>query len=180
MSKFVSFLMLGCLLNLNLVQADDPADTKAFDDVVQFVETNLIGRTLETKYESTIAGSVDSEFHRRKTFSNFLKTDAYISFDETSLIDQKLWDLDTDGKRVSEVPKTRKRIVIMRTEIYRSNSTGKAIGSQTVVSSNRKLRSGGADYSVQMSVEKGQLVSVNQTPLYYDSIVAGGEVEPSW
>lgn len=172
-------LMSGLVLNSSgLGFAADQPSASQFDAAMDFVEKNLIGRTLELKTGAKIAGgSLETEFIRRIKFLNLVRSKDAATFDEIGLIKQKIWDLDKDGKRINEMPRVEDRQLVLRIGIRESKATGELIGASEVLTSSY-MRPTGAGTAVRMWFKNDRLFLEQTTPLYSDFFAKGGAFKP--
>lgn len=179
MSRLSVFGMFLCLLIvLPVLSADDAVPSKSFQEVADFVESNLIGKTLETAITSKISdGSLETEFTRRTMYTHFVRTNDTMQFDAIILIRQNLWDLDASGARTSDKPTVRNRAIVIRYGVQASLATGKAIGTSSTIT-NTAAPTVGSGTGIQMTVHDGKLKLVATTPLYSDGFAKGGGYKP--
>ncbi len=158
--------------------ADDSAAPQSFQQVVNFVESNLIGKTLESTITSKIAdGTIESEVHRRMMFTNLVQVNDTAEFDAISLVRQKLWDLDSNGKRTTDEPRIKNRVDVTRYGVYASKATGEAIGLSSSLT-NSHASTIGHGSGIQMRLEDGKLILVHSTPVYSAFMAKGDTYKP--
>lgn len=167
-SIYSLFLAIGIVMAGSSLRAAEPANVNQLDAVAKFVEKHLIGKTLEDRLSSRISdGSLETEFVRRTSFQNLVTTKGGLTYDAIVLIKQSLWDLDSAGKRVSDQPRIKDRVLVLRYGVRRSEATGQLIGDAAMMSSSTtSLVTSGQ--CVRMWIEDGRLHLVSMTPLYAD------------
>ncbi len=158
------------------------AETKGVDSeadqVYRFLDENLIGKTLERKSQKKIANdTVEAEFVRRMQFLNLTRTAETISFDLIALIKQTNYDLDDRGRRLDKPPQVTDRSLVSRCMVRRLKSTGKLVGSLTMLTSS--TGEPGTPDGLQIRMEGGSLVMVQTTSLYDDFFAAAGAFKPA-
>lgn len=164
--------------------ADEPAiAAKEEHDPVQeladFVETNLIGRVVETTVKSRINGqALDSVFIRRTAFVNVTKVDRAVAIDVLYLIKQTLWDLDDAGNRIEDSVRVEDRVASSRWVVYRSRATGKLLGSTQSLIGTHDTGLGGKGSDLEVILEKGRFWIKSTRGLYVDGFSRSGEYTP--
>lgn len=159
--------------------ADESASPKSFQQVVDFVASNLIGKTLETAVTAKIGdGSIETDFHRRTMYTHLVRTDDTAAFDAIILIRQKLWDLDSNGKRTTDEPRSENRALVIRHSVHASKATGDAIGISLVLT-NSLSPSTGQGSGIKMRVKAGELILVQSTAVYFDGYAKGDTYTPT-
>lgn len=167
-----------------LSNADEEKNFENRDAVYQFLQDNVIGRTLAYEYEGNIADdSVFTTFSRKKTFTDLRRTKRGLSFKVFYVIEQKNWDLDSDGQKSDEAnPHKKKRVLSEQTAVAQRRSTNEVIGITTVDGNSLADNTGDA-YSVRMSLvelEDGtpSLKIERKTVLYSDHFATADSFRP--
>lgn len=180
MSNPAFFTTLSCLFAAtSLAFAGDSATPKSFNDVADFVDSHLIGRTLEANVTSRINdGTIETEFQSRSMYANLVRTQDTAAFDRIVLIRQRLWQLDSSGVRTKDEPRIKNRALVIRYAIRASKATGDAIGMSSILT-NTIAPTSGQGSGIQMRVTDGRLILVDSTPVYFDGFAKGDKYKPT-
>ncbi len=180
MSKTILLTSLSiAFVAASIAIAADSAIPKSFQEVADFVESNLVGKTLETKVTSKISDdTLETEFHRRTMYTNLVRTDDTATFDAIVLIRQKLWDLDSNGKRTTDEPRVKNRALVIRYGVHASKATGDAIGTSSILT-NSIAPTPGQGSGIQMRVKDKKLILVVSTPMYFDAFAKDDKYRPA-
>ncbi len=158
--------------------ANDSAPRTPFNQVVDFVEKHLAGKTLEAKTTSKVNGEqLETEFHRKTMYTNVIRTKDTATFDAIILIQQRLWALDSEGKRKSESPTLKDRALLIRYGVHASKSTGEAVGTSEILT-NSLSPTVGMGSAIQMRVSDSKLILVATTPTYSDGFATVDSYKP--
>ncbi len=170
-------LAMGTAVNANETASKRPDDS--FNRVVNFIESSMIGKTLETSIKTTIQnGDMETEFHRQRRFAYLTRTSDVAIFDCLITVQQQIWDLDAEGNRISEVPDTKDRFILTRFEIRRSKSSQVVSGIQRVLSSSEG-NPAGRSLSVVYSMDGDQALFETCTDSnLVDAFAKGGGYKP--
>ncbi len=164
--------------------AADEGDLSNRDEIHEFIENNLIGRTLLYTYEGNIANdTIFTKFHRKKTFTDLKRSKRGLSFKIYAVIEQKNWDLDNEGKRVTpKSPRAKDRVLSTQTAVTQRNSTGELIGF-SFTDGNSIADSSGSVQSARLGLTKLEdgtpaLRIEYRTVLYEDHFAKAGSWRP--
>lgn len=147
-----------------------------FDNVYQFLQKNVVNRTLSRQAEGTIAGgTIAYEFQRDMTICNLVRTKNRFSYDVIYVIKQRNWDLK-DGKKSGD-PRIEDRMMVTRFELGNRKSTGEVVGFLRSVTSTR-ADWGGSTSTLRMKTEDETLLVEVKTGIYSDYFAAGGKYYP--
>lgn len=172
-----SLVMAGCALNGAM--GEEPKSPSPFDEAIDFVEKHLIGKAL--LHHETVKidrGRMETDFERRAMYINLVRTPDLAMFDWVAIIRQKLWDLDENGKRVSEEPRIENRVVVVRYSFHKSEVTGEALGTSEAIT-NSVGKSWGYASNIRLRVVDGKLrLEMPARPFYSDGFAKGGGYKP--
>ncbi len=130
----IFILGLGVFGTVSMQAADVTASQKnqkglaELERVADFLKKNVMGRTLVTELHRTIAqGTVDSDFVSRITYHSLERTELGLKFTISGVVEQILWDLDKEGKKIGE-GRSVNRTIVQRYEIAVSKETQALMG----------------------------------------------------
>lgn len=130
----IFILGLGILGTVSIQAADSATSQKnqkglaELEKVADFLEKNMMGRTLVTELHRTIAqGTIYSDFVSRITYHGLEHTKLGLKYTVTGVVEQTLWDLDRDGKKIGE-GRSVNRTIVQAYEIGVSKATQALMG----------------------------------------------------
>lgn len=173
----IALLYFLTFTSASTASAEDSA-SRPFDLAVDFIENNMIGKTLETKVVTKInKGNIETEFYRRVMYTNLLKNGDSASFDAVILVRQSLWDLNEKGERINDKPRIENRTIVSRYGLHALKSTDDVIGN-CVPLLNSAISSIGQGGPIQLKMENNTLKMVSLTSLYFDGFGKQGSWVP--
>lgn len=179
MFRAVVFSLVIAGFALGGALGEEPKSPSPFDEAIDFVEKHLIGKTL--LHHETVKidrGRIETDFERRVMYINLARTADLAMFDVVAIIRQKLWDLDESGKRVSEEPQIKNRVMVVRYSLHKSETTGEALGTSQVIT-NSLGKSWGYASNIRLRVVDGKLrLEMPANAFYSDGFAKGGGYKP--
>ena len=146
------------------------------DRIYDFLENNVVNRTLLMEREGTLAGgAVGYSFRREATLCNLVRSAASFRYDGIYRISQKNWDVDK-GQKTGE-PRTEDRLMVVRYEFGLRESTGEVTGYMHTLTSTRR-EWGGSTSTYRVRLQGDRLEVQSQTGLYDDYFGPGGSFFP--
>lgn len=147
------------------------------DSLEKFLRDNVMNRTVTVKGSGVIAdNTVAFEFQRDMTYCNLVRSSDAISFDVVSIIKQRNQDVDADGNKQGE-PRVKDRILVIRYELGRKQSTGQMLGFSRLVSTTMGQWRGYAG-EITVELKDGSLLLTTKTVGYDDYFDIGGAYFP--
>ena len=177
-----NFLILTLILSFGAAAiADSPASSAAQEQerIVQFLKEHLLNKPLTLSGTSKIdGGKVETVFSRTLTVTGLIERRQGFEVDFIGIIEQKLYDLDAQGKRTEHVV-NKDRTQVIRFSGKQMLSTGEICGSSHgVVSSLPEGNIGGED-ALRWKFDGGKLKIHHVTINYTDAFTAGGKYSPA-
>lgn len=130
----IFILGLGVLGTVSMQAADVTASQTnqkglaQLDRVADFLEKNVMDRTLVTELHRTIAqGTIYSDFVSRATYHGLERTKLGLKYTVTGVVEQTLWDIDKEGKKIGE-GRSKNRTISTRSEIAVNKATQALMG----------------------------------------------------
>lgn len=164
-------LIIASLLNTAVMASEEPSQ---LDRINQFLESNVMGRTLLTKAKGT--NVVDGQnllidFESKTNWSNLAKTEEGIVYQERRDVKQTNTKLDAKGNPIGK-PVSNDRIVTRRIAVSERKTTNSLVGVTTTLENTGDMSFGDA---FETMIE----ISSDNKELYvYESLV--GFVERSF
>lgn len=176
-SAVFSLLVLGALTSG--AWAEEQKSRSPFDEAIDYVEKHLIGKTLydfrTTRFDQ---GGLESELETRRMYMDLVRTSDMAMFHDVLIVRQKLWDLDETGKRISETPRIKDRVLVSRYCFRKSDVTGEALGTiEPIV--NSSAGTWGLTTEARLRVVEGKLrLETGEEAFYGDGFAKGGGSRP--
>ena len=174
----LSVLLSGWLCSMPSPRMLAAGEQHDLDRLYSYFVDNLAGRRLEMTTTAVIAGGkVESEFHRRRTFTNLMKSANGFAFDVVAVIAQKNYDRNEAGERLPNPPQIKDRVVVVRYKIKKSVSSGELIGIAEIVLNTEQDPTAGAK-SVRVHLAEEKLIVKTKDVLYADHFAPSGGRKP--
>ena len=130
----IFILGLGVLGTVSMQAADVATSQKnqkglaELERVADFLKKNMMGRTLVDEFHDTIAqGTIYTDFVSRFTYHGLERTELGLKYTGTFVIEQTLWDIDKDGKKIGE-ERSKNRTISSVSEITINRATQALMG----------------------------------------------------
>ncbi|WP_080797257.1 hypothetical protein [Arabiibacter massiliensis] len=151
------------------------------DEIVDFIEANVNGRTLRTEelvYELE-GGALQGVYSDQMSFCNLKRSSSGFQLDMFIVSNEKVWLMGEDGQR-EELRKDFSAVSLFRFELARRRSTGGITGSFRCVSASGKDVAAEAVVSgiYDVRLEDGVLKLREDQALYRDQPVQDGRFKP--
>ena len=152
-------------------------DVSARESAIDFVERNLIGRTVVAApvVTRTNDGRTEASYVDESLYSNLVRTAFGFGFDITNITVGRRYTLDENGQR-TELAGTLDAVRVYRYEMTERPSSGRLLGFARFISSTNTEFDPleGCVFLVQMSVDADELVVEEQQQGYGDFVEPGG------
>lgn len=130
----IFILGLGVLGTVSMQAADVTASQKnqkglaELERVADFLKKNMMGRTLVNELHDTIAqGTIYTDYVSRVTYHGLERTELGLKYIGTGVVEQTLWDLDKEGKKIGE-GRSKNRTISWQFEITVNRATQALLG----------------------------------------------------
>jgi hypothetical protein len=149
--------------------------------IIEFVERNLIGRTVSSEpvTTSTSDGRIEASYIDQNFFSNLVRSDFGFSFDLTDVTIGRRYTVDEKGQ-AAELAGSLDAVRVYRYDMTERPSSGRVVGFARFISSTNTEFDPlvGTCFLVHMRLEDETLVVEENQVAYGDFIAPGGERRP--